>query len=214
MPGRRSIAARPGQPMRRFAKPQRRSAARARDILAVEMEAAALYAFARARGKPVLCLAHVTNQMAVSQRRLRKGRGRRRAASLAVIAAVAGAWRGPGRRAVTARARSGTVRNRDHGEGAARGRSQDPAGPAADRGGSDGAERRLYPGYRREHSRGGRNHGDRRLRRLLAAGFVGVVRGARAGGDPAAAAAPDRPRREPVRRRRRTCSPPATARPA
>src|SRR6266702_5304047 len=39
--------------------------ARARGILAVEMEAAALYAFARARGKPVLCLAHVTNQMAV-----------------------------------------------------------------------------------------------------------------------------------------------------
>ena len=27
------------------------------------MEAAALYAFATARGKPVLCFAHVTNQM-------------------------------------------------------------------------------------------------------------------------------------------------------
>src|SRR5262249_34265297 len=34
---------------------------RARRILAVEMEAAGLYAFARARRKPVLCFAHVTN---------------------------------------------------------------------------------------------------------------------------------------------------------
>ena len=32
-------------------------------ILAVEMEAAALYAFAKARSKSVLCFAHVTNQM-------------------------------------------------------------------------------------------------------------------------------------------------------
>jgi purine-nucleoside phosphorylase len=38
-------------------------AARAKGILAVEMEAAALYAFARARGRPVLCFAHVTNRM-------------------------------------------------------------------------------------------------------------------------------------------------------
>jgi uridine phosphorylase len=34
-----------------------------RSLMAVEMEAAALYAFARARQKPVLCFAHVTNQM-------------------------------------------------------------------------------------------------------------------------------------------------------
>ena len=32
-------------------------------IFAVEMEAAALYAFAKVRGRPVLCFAHVTNQM-------------------------------------------------------------------------------------------------------------------------------------------------------
>jgi uridine phosphorylase len=38
-------------------------AARAKGVLAVEMEAAALYTFARARGKAVLCLAHVTNTM-------------------------------------------------------------------------------------------------------------------------------------------------------
>jgi uridine phosphorylase len=34
-----------------------------RDLMAVEMEAAALYAFAQVRQKPVLCFAHVTNQM-------------------------------------------------------------------------------------------------------------------------------------------------------
>ena len=33
-------------------------------IHAVEMEASALYAFAQARNKPVICFAHVTNQMA------------------------------------------------------------------------------------------------------------------------------------------------------
>jgi uridine phosphorylase len=39
------------------------AAARERGLLAVEMEAAALYAFAEARGRAVLCFAHVTNQM-------------------------------------------------------------------------------------------------------------------------------------------------------
>ena len=34
-------------------------------LLAVEMEAAALYAFAQARGRRVVCVAHVTNQMGV-----------------------------------------------------------------------------------------------------------------------------------------------------
>ena len=37
--------------------------ARAQGVLAVEMEAAALYAFATARGFPVVCFAHVTNTM-------------------------------------------------------------------------------------------------------------------------------------------------------
>lgn len=37
---------------------------KAKGLLAVEMEAAALYAFAFARNKPVICFAHVTNQMA------------------------------------------------------------------------------------------------------------------------------------------------------
>jgi uridine phosphorylase len=67
-------------------------AARARGILAVEMEAAALYAFARARQKPVLCIAHVTNQMAVEGGDFEKGEAAGARASLAVVAAVASAW--------------------------------------------------------------------------------------------------------------------------
>jgi uridine phosphorylase len=67
--------------------------ARARNILAVEMEAAALYAFARARDKPVLCLAHVTNRMAVDAGDFEKGDADGAHASLKVIAAVARAWR-------------------------------------------------------------------------------------------------------------------------
>jgi uridine phosphorylase len=43
------------------------TSAREAGILAVEMKAAALYAFATARQKPALCLAHVTNQMVVSR---------------------------------------------------------------------------------------------------------------------------------------------------
>lgn len=39
------------------------AARRAEGLLAVEMEAAALYAFANARGRRVLCVAHVTNEM-------------------------------------------------------------------------------------------------------------------------------------------------------
>jgi uridine phosphorylase len=67
---------------------------RARNILAVEMEAAALYAFAQVRGKPVLCFAHVTNQMAVAEGDFEKGEAEGSAASLMVIATAARAWRG------------------------------------------------------------------------------------------------------------------------
>lgn len=66
---------------------------RARNILAVEMEAAALYAFAQARDKPVLCLAHVTNQMAVSSGDFEKGEADGAEASLRVIGAIARVWR-------------------------------------------------------------------------------------------------------------------------
>ena len=67
--------------------------ARAHRILAVEMEAAALYAFAEARSRPVLCLAHVTNRMAVDAGDFEKGEDAGAQASLAVIAAIARAWR-------------------------------------------------------------------------------------------------------------------------
>jgi hypothetical protein len=60
------------------------------------MEAAALYGFSRAREKPVLCLAHVTNQMAVAGGDFEKGEAEGAYASLAVIEAVARAWRDGG----------------------------------------------------------------------------------------------------------------------
>ena len=61
-------------------------------LLAVEMEAAALYAFAAARGKPVLCFAHVTNQMAQSEGDFEKGEADGAVDALSVIGAAAKAW--------------------------------------------------------------------------------------------------------------------------
>ncbi len=49
------------------------AAARAAGCNVVEMEAAALYAYAEARGRDVVCLAHVTNTMAVSGDDFEKG---------------------------------------------------------------------------------------------------------------------------------------------
>lgn len=42
------------------------AAARSMGVLAVEIEAAALYAFARRQNKAVLCLAHVANTMGLA----------------------------------------------------------------------------------------------------------------------------------------------------
>ncbi len=47
--------------------------ARSQNIMAVEMEAAALYAFAQARQKAVACFAHVTNQMGTFEGDFEKG---------------------------------------------------------------------------------------------------------------------------------------------
>lgn len=66
---------------------------RARNILAVEMEAAALYAFAQSRRRPVLCFAHVTNQMAVVEGDFEKGEASGAADALRVLVAAARAWR-------------------------------------------------------------------------------------------------------------------------
>jgi len=49
------------------------AAARTKEILTVEMEAAALYTFARKRGRRVLCLAHVTNTMGLAGQDFEKG---------------------------------------------------------------------------------------------------------------------------------------------
>ena len=65
------------------------AAAKAQGALAVEMEAAALYAFAQARGRDVLCFAHVTNQMAVAEGDFEKGEADGAHDSLDVIAAAA-----------------------------------------------------------------------------------------------------------------------------
>src|SRR6185437_10403105 len=62
-------------------------------ILAVEMEAAALYAFAKARGWPVVCFAHVTNQMGRIEEDFEKGMSEGAEASLRVIALTAERWR-------------------------------------------------------------------------------------------------------------------------
>jgi uridine phosphorylase len=61
-------------------------------LLAVEMEAAALYAFAQARGKPVLCFAHVTNQMGCAEGDFEKGEADGTVDALAVIGATIAAW--------------------------------------------------------------------------------------------------------------------------
>jgi len=47
--------------------------ARSEGIIGVEMEAAALYAFAEAQGKDVVCFGHITNQMAVTEGDFEKG---------------------------------------------------------------------------------------------------------------------------------------------
>lgn len=64
-------------------------AAKAKGILAVEMEAAALYAFAKANQVRVLCLAHVTNTMAQTGADFEKGEAAGTSDALAVLAAIA-----------------------------------------------------------------------------------------------------------------------------
>jgi len=64
-------------------------AAKTRGILAVEMEAAALYTFAKARGTNVLCIAHVTNTMGQAGKDFEKGEADGTADALAVLAAIA-----------------------------------------------------------------------------------------------------------------------------
>jgi uridine phosphorylase len=64
-------------------------------LLAVEMEAAALYAFASARNKPVICFAHVTNQMARNEGDFEKGEADGALDALRVVIRAARPFIGP-----------------------------------------------------------------------------------------------------------------------
>jgi len=68
-------------------------AARSQGFLAVEMEAAGLYAFARARARSVVCFAHVTNRMGTKIGDFEKGAEAGSRDALRVIAETAKAWR-------------------------------------------------------------------------------------------------------------------------
>ncbi|MCX6466083.1 MAG: nucleoside phosphorylase [Pseudonocardiales bacterium] len=62
-------------------------------VVCVEMEAAALYAYAAARGRAVVCLAHVTNTMATDGDDFEKGADNGARDALAVASTVAAALR-------------------------------------------------------------------------------------------------------------------------
>ena len=66
--------------------------ARSQGILGVEMEAAALYAFAEARAKAVVCFAHITNQMGNVENDFEKGAAQGSQSALQVIHLAATAW--------------------------------------------------------------------------------------------------------------------------
>jgi uridine phosphorylase len=66
--------------------------ARSQGILGVEMEAAALYAFAEARGKAVVCFAHITNQMGNVENDFEKGAAQGSHSALQIIYLTAAAW--------------------------------------------------------------------------------------------------------------------------
>ena len=73
------------------------AAAREAGLLAVEMEAAALYAFAAARKREVLCMAHVTNRMGQVEGDFEKGAADGAEEALEVISLIARRWRAKGR---------------------------------------------------------------------------------------------------------------------
>ena len=72
--------------------PQAIEYAKAEGIIAVEMEAAALYAFAEVKNKPVICFAHVTNRMGNIEGDFEKGEGNGSRDALQVISSTAKIW--------------------------------------------------------------------------------------------------------------------------
>ena len=67
--------------------------ARSENLLAVEMEAAALYALAEAKRYPILCVAHVTNKMGQLENDFEKGERFGNTAFLRLISRLAGRWK-------------------------------------------------------------------------------------------------------------------------
>ncbi len=67
-------------------------ACRANGILAVEMEAAALYALAEAQQRDIICFAHVTNQMGQGAEDFEKGVAQGSHAALQLIGSTAQHW--------------------------------------------------------------------------------------------------------------------------
>jgi uridine phosphorylase len=66
---------------------------RAEGILAVEMEAAALYALAQARHYQIICFAHVTNQMGQAERDFEKGEASGSETALSLVSQTGQIWR-------------------------------------------------------------------------------------------------------------------------
>lgn len=69
------------------------SFARSENLLAVEMEAAALYAFAQACKKKIVCFAHVTNQMGLIDKDFEKGKDNGNAVLLQLISNLICEWK-------------------------------------------------------------------------------------------------------------------------
>ncbi|WP_299236302.1 nucleoside phosphorylase [Natronomonas sp.] len=70
--------------------------ARSEGVLAVEMEAAALYTFAAVRDHPVACFAHVTNRMGRAEEDFEKGRANGSRDALEIVDIAAAGWRSMG----------------------------------------------------------------------------------------------------------------------
>ena len=66
---------------------------RAAGIATVEMEAAALYGLATAKGYPIICFGHVTNTLATAGNDFEKGPDQGSHTSLAVISETTRIWR-------------------------------------------------------------------------------------------------------------------------
>ncbi len=67
--------------------------AQSEGLLAVEMEAAALYALAQAKSLLIICFAHVTNQMARVENDFEKGEANGTKALVELAVKVAQSWR-------------------------------------------------------------------------------------------------------------------------